>query len=299
MSQSKERRRHVEALQAEQARQKAARARRRTITMVAAPVVIVVLVVAVMIGVKLSGTGQGGTSTPSAPAAAAASTTAKVTGVPATVLDKAGAPASDAKLLPLSGRPPLTQGGKPRILYVGAEYCPYCAAERWPLIVALSRFGTFSGLTETHSSGQDVFPSTATFSFRSATYTSKYLAFTPVETQDAEGKPLQTLSSADQALFTKLNAPPNVPADSAGSIPFIDFGDKYLVSGASFSPQVLSGLDHAKIADQLSDPAGAIGKPVGSVANLMTAGICSLDGNQPAAVCGDPLIKQIQGGLGG
>ena len=26
----------------------------------------------------------------------------------------------------------LTLNGKPEILYMGAEYCPYCAAERWP-----------------------------------------------------------------------------------------------------------------------------------------------------------------------
>ncbi len=34
--------------------------------------------------------------------------------------------------------------GKPEVLFVGAEFCPFCAAERWPLIVALSRFGHFS-----------------------------------------------------------------------------------------------------------------------------------------------------------
>ena len=41
-----------------------------------------------------------------------------------------------------TGQPALTSGGKPEILYVGAEYCPYCAAERWAMVVALSRFGT-------------------------------------------------------------------------------------------------------------------------------------------------------------
>ena len=34
----------------------------------------------------------------------------------------------------------------PEILYMGAEYCPYCAAQRWSTIIALSRFGKFSGL---------------------------------------------------------------------------------------------------------------------------------------------------------
>ena len=50
---------------------------------------------------------------------------------------------------------PLTSGGKPEMLYIGAEYCPYCAAERWAMIVALSRFGTFSGLRHDPLGGQD------------------------------------------------------------------------------------------------------------------------------------------------
>ena len=41
--------------------------------------------------------------------------------------------------------------GKPEVLYVGAEFCPFCGAERWPLIVALSRFGHFTTLTNMQS----------------------------------------------------------------------------------------------------------------------------------------------------
>ena len=26
----------------------------------------------------------------------------------------------------------LTNGNKPEVLYIGADYCPFCAAERWP-----------------------------------------------------------------------------------------------------------------------------------------------------------------------
>ena len=46
---------------------------------------------------------------------------------------------------------PLTKNGLPEVLYVGAEYCPFCAAERWALIVALSKFGSFSKLHYTKS----------------------------------------------------------------------------------------------------------------------------------------------------
>ncbi len=75
----------------------------------------------------------------------------------------------------------LTSGGKPEVLYLGGEYCPYCAAQRWAMVNALSRFGTFSGLTTTHSSSTDVDPNTPTWTFYKSTYTSNYLVFTPVE----------------------------------------------------------------------------------------------------------------------
>ncbi len=57
----------------------------------------------------------------------------------------------------LSGQPPMTLNGKsPAMLYYGAEYCPYCAAERWAMTAALARFGTWSNLQITASSHTDV-----------------------------------------------------------------------------------------------------------------------------------------------
>ena len=64
--------------------------------------------------------------------------------VPASVLAQVGIGASSPQALkPVTG-PALTSGGKPEMLYIGAEWCPYCAAERWAMAVALRRFGTFS-----------------------------------------------------------------------------------------------------------------------------------------------------------
>jgi hypothetical protein len=267
--------------------------------MITAPIAVVVVAVGAMVAVRLAGAGTT-TATPAQTSATALRTTVnKITSLAPETLAKAGAPGGDAKLIPVTGQQPLTAEGKPRILYVGAEYCPYCAAERWPLIVALSRFGTFSGLDQAHSSDSDVYPNTPTFTFRSATFMSKYVTFSPVETESEQGHALHSLSTADQALVNKLNAPPYVPESSKGSIPFIDFGNKYLISGASYSPDVLSGKTHAQIADALSDPTGTIGKPVDSVANMITAGICAIDGNQPSTVCDDPVIKKIKEGLGG
>ena len=39
----------------------------------------------------------------------------------------------------------------PRSSTSATEFCPYCVAESWPLIVALSRFGQFSGLSTSRS----------------------------------------------------------------------------------------------------------------------------------------------------
>ena len=114
-----------------------------------------------------------------------------LTSVPASTPDKVGTAAAQVSGTPkaVTSGTPLTANGKPEMLYMGAEYCPYCAAERWAMIVALSRFGTFSGLSTMHSAavngaGQaEPYPNTPTWTFHGATYTSKYLTFTPVETQ--------------------------------------------------------------------------------------------------------------------
>jgi len=224
----------------------------------------------------------------------------KVTTVPASTLAAAGSgPASGSGKVtapsPLSGQPALTQNGKPQIVYIGVEYCFYCVTERWAMAVALSRFGTFSNLGATHSDANDVYPNTSTLTFYKSSYTSKYIVFSPVEEQDPNKKPLQTPTAQQQALVTKYDAPPYVPSGSQGSIPFIDIGNKFLISGASFSPQLLQGKTWAQIAAALSDPSNPIGKSVGGTANYMTAAICSLTKNQPANVCSAPSITALNG----
>src|ERR1700689_2716212 len=105
----------------------------------------------------------------------------QITSVPAAAFNTVGK-GTASPLVPTKGNlPVLMSGGKPEVLYVGAEYCPYCAAERWAMTAALSRFGTFSGLHFIHSSSTDVYANTPTLSFYKSTYTSKYLSFEPVE----------------------------------------------------------------------------------------------------------------------
>jgi hypothetical protein len=138
-------------LAAERAAQEQARARNRRLLLAGGAIVVVI---AVVLGVVLSsGSGGGGGSTGTTagstapPPTGGATTTvvSQLTSVPAATLDQVGAGQTVSNPTTITGAE-LTSGGKPEVLYMGAEYCPYCAAERWALIVALSRFGTFSGL---------------------------------------------------------------------------------------------------------------------------------------------------------
>ena len=83
---------------------------------------------------------------------------AAITSIPASELDAIGKGSANNVIKPVSGTPLTGPNGHPEVFYLGAEYCPYCAAERWPMIIALSRFGTFSGLKTTTSSSSDVYP---------------------------------------------------------------------------------------------------------------------------------------------
>ena len=68
-------------------------------------------------------------------------------------------------------------------------------------------------------------------------------------------------------------------------IPFVDLAGRYVISGASYDPQVLQGKTHAQIAAALSDPNSAIAKGADGAANLITAAICQATSNQPGSVC--------------
>jgi Domain of unknown function (DUF929) len=286
---------------------------RRRILMAGGAVVVVLAVVLTFVIVKLNSKSSGSAAaTPSASAspqgqsngptgAALAAVVAKTTSVPASALDSVGdgGGAYTGKIQTITGNPKeLTSGGKPEMLYIGAEYCPYCAAERWAMVVALSRFGTFSGLATVHSAlsngsgSAEPDPNTPTWTFVHAKYTSPYLAFTTVEqftnipdSSTGGYTNLQSASSAQLALLTKYDAPPYIASADAGSIPFMDFGNKYVSLGASYDPGVLAGLSWATIATDLSNPSSTVAKAVDGTANNITAAICKMTGNQPASAC--------------
>jgi thiol-disulfide isomerase/thioredoxin len=214
---------------------------------------------------------------------------AAIANLPASEFDAVGKGSANNLIKAVSGTLLTGPNGRPEVFYFGAEYCPYCAAERWPIVVALSRFGTFSGLKTTSSSSSDIYPNTPTFTFHGATYTSQYIDFASVETTDREQKPLESPTAAQQALVSQY--------DTSGSIPFVDFANKYVVSGAMYLPDVLSGMSWQAVADSLAQPDSAQAKAILGSANLITAAVCRMTADQPATVC-SPAIQAIEKTIG-
>jgi hypothetical protein len=282
------------------------RSRRPVITALV-PVGLVVAAIATMVVIKAAGTsdppasasshlnatgGSSGTSTGTDTGTTSLSPqVVAALSVPAATLDAVGSPSGD--VLPSKiGNGTILKGAddKPLITYIGAEYCPYCAAERWALAVALSRFGTFSNLSGTHSSDSDVFPDTQTLSFYGSSYSSPYVDFQPVEeeTNQPAGdgyQTLQTPTAAQSALVAKY--------DTQGSIPFLDIANRYLITGSSFSPQVLQGLSRSQIAADLTEPDSAVAQAIDGTANDITAAIAAVTGNQPSSVGSSATIAAI------
>jgi hypothetical protein len=256
---------------AERAARKRAEARRRMLVAIVA-VTAVLGVVAALIAVKL-------TSTPARQVAsespASSAVVRQVTGVPAAVLTRLspGQEITTLQTVKASG-PPLTIGGKPAIVFVSEESCPFCAAERWSLTVALSQFGTWSHLGTTTSSGTDVYPDTATLSFRTAHYQSTELTLRTTELTDNAGRPLQAQTPLDTRLIGAFDVPPYVnSADQSGAVPFLDIANRYVLAGAQYDPQVLAGLSAAQIASQLSHPASPVAQAIDGSAQVIIAAI--------------------------
>ena len=287
------------------AAQKRAQQRRKRLLTAAGAVGLVLVVFVVLIVVKVSGGGPAKTAAPAVTdSATVAAVVQKVTTVPAGVLDKVGAGKVDGLPKVITGQPPLAANGKPLIVYYGADYCPFCAAQRWPMVVALSRFGTFTGLTVTHSAADDTYPNTPTLSFHGSTYTSDYLVFQGIETttnvrQGNGYQPLDQPTADQQALVAKYDAAPYVDGDATGTIPFVDYANKAVQAGSSYGPPTLAGMTAQQVADALSDPTSNIAQAIDGTANAITALLCQITGNQPGNVCSTAAVKAYAGKFNG
>ncbi|HSR83340.1 MAG TPA: DUF929 family protein [Streptosporangiaceae bacterium] len=276
---------------AQQAAARRAEARRRMFVASGSVLGVIAIVIGLIIWKNASSNTASAAST-KATAAEVSLVTRQLTTVPTATLDAVGQGSNVSKLTATSGQPLLaTAAGKPQVLYLGALYCPYCAAERWAMVVALSRFGTFSNLGLTHSSGSDVYANTPTLSFYKSSYTSNYVDFSPVEIYSGKllrpnvYATLEKPTSAQLALMSKYDGPPYVQASAAGSFPFVDIGNQYLAIGSQYLPSSLANLTWTQVAADIRNPNSAVAKQVDGTANSLTAAICKITKNAPASVC--------------
>jgi hypothetical protein len=226
-----------------------------------------------------------------------------LTKIPLPVFDSVGVNSPEAQLVAptvLSGQPSLVSMGKPQVLFVGAEFCPFCGSERWPLIVALSRFGHFSTLRNMQSAETSVFPAIQTFSFVGTSYSSPYLTLTCVELfSDAVNSHgaftrIARLSPAQSALVNRYGA----TGTTTGSLPFVDIGNQMVASTSGYSPAVIVRQSQAAIAGELSQAHSMTGQAIVASANYLTAGICAATSQQPGAVCASKGVRVAAQALG-
>ena len=200
----------------------------------------------------------------------------------------------------MKSQPGLTEHGLPRVVDIGAEYCPYCAVLRWSLVAALLRFGTFTGLKETTSSA-DLAP-VPSFSFLGSSYTSTYVAFTPYETEDrpatrcrpcrrtwTSSPPSTTTPWACRSRHRQPARQPWAlrPSSSRRSTPLRS------------PPSPVPGTGDMQRSPRRSPTrppptAGPSTRSFHIETNFMTAAICRSDGGRPSAVFDSPGVRAAE-----
>jgi Domain of unknown function (DUF929) len=257
------------------------------------------LLVVAVVALGLSGgaaDAQTGTSWQPAPTAVVRA----VTRIPASVFDRVGLQPGVTPPVALQSQPALKFAKKPGVLYLSSEPCPLCAAERWAFIAATARFGKWSRLGIAQSATDDVYPNTQTFTFLRASFSSPYIGVKTVELlgsrQLADGtyEKLQQPTAHQEALVSRYDTAQYFP-ENAGSLPFLDFGNQFVVAGPSYDPAVLAGQSREQIAADLSQPTKPTTSPVVAAANYLTAAICAIDGQRPASVCHSAGVTRAAG----
>ena len=175
--------------------------------------------------------------------------------------------------------------GKSLVYFMGAGFCPYCAAERWAIVDALSNFGKWEGIIETTSASHDEkYLNIPTLNFASAKYMSDYVEFIGRETADRNSEPLQELDEKDYEILDTFN-PDQI-------IPFLLINGEFMQVGSGYSPQILEGMDHEKVKVELENPMSGVGKAIRTEIDHITALVCKSIGGK-ADVCNLDSIRGI------
>jgi hypothetical protein len=250
---------------------------------------VLAIVVALLVPATAAAARRSDGSTP-APAAVLSA----VAGVPVATLDQVGLGSVDGqnefvlkRLAPGSGPKP----AKVDVAAIDAAWCPHCAANSWPLAIALSRFGVLSGLRvidsgtyyARHLHEKPGYSHTQGLSFIDARYVSPLVTFTPIVVADNKGRMLQHPTKAEQRVFHRF--------DPENGVPAVDLGGAFGAVGVGFSPGLLSGLSAEAIAAGIGDPTTALAEHIDGEANVLTAAICVATAEQPEEVCSSPGVS--------
>lgn len=259
-------------------RNQARQRRNRIYAFSAVVAVVAILAVVVIVAVASGGTG---TNQPRQPVSAAAAS--QLEKVPLATMTDAVSKVGPANLNYASKAAggALTSDGKPELLYVGAEFCPVCAAERWPMTLALMKFGTFHNLAQTRSAQAD--GDAGTFSYHGATYDSKYLAFDAQElyTNERSGgyyKELEKITPRAQQAWA-ANEGANL------TFPFVDFGGQAVLRTSQFQPDLISYKDFDYVLGVVGQNDNPLGARIDAAAAVFTKYLCAMTNNQPGDVC--------------
>lgn len=275
------------------------RQRRRTLTAVGA-VGVVVVIIAVLVIIKAA--------SPAAPRAVtvtgldqpvSAAAYHQLASIRVTALANAAENYRDPyAAIPLSFPQPINgpayhasppAASKPGGFYYGAEYCPFCATERWAIVLALSKFGTWNGLRTmaSWSGNGEIWPDTPTFTFLHATYTSKYFTFNTYETETRQEppKPLQVPPANVNRLFTTYAY--------HGGIPLVYLDGKYVINEVQYNPALLhdnhgqssKGITFTQALASIQKQTSPLAANIDAAAGSIDADICHITHGQPAAVC--------------
>lgn len=181
----------------------------------------------------------------------------------------------------------LTVNGKvlPEVLYIGAEFCPNCAAERWSMVIALSKFGTFSNIEYWQSSEDGIY----TLTFANATYSSPYIAFVPIENENNNHVIVNQTTPQENLLWNQYNGE---------SYPFIDIGGKYVITEAQYLYTYIGSKNWTQIGSQLNNSSNSLTQLIDGAANNLIAAICKVDGGSPSSVCTQSFAQNVSFSVG-
>jgi hypothetical protein len=214
------------------------------------------------------------------------------------------------------------------LLLVDVGYYP-ANIEGWPIVKALSQFGTLVGVKPLDLQcrrvagprGSATACTAPTFDLSHITFRSRYVTVVEKRLIVFDGKhtryPAQHFTPEERAIFERyVHARPNsgwAGGIKLGQLPLIavdhyvqtssqvmnvsDFTNSVATTSPSYGNGQYSFLPFAVIHSALisgKDPAGThVVEDVNAEANIITALICHADGMQPTKVCSRPVIKTI------